>query len=641
MFNSPFEDVKDIPDDASIIFVADIFAKDYAGGAELTTQALIDSCPFPAYMVKSSDLTMEMLEKGFEKYWIFGNFAGLNQELIPSIIANLDYSILEYDYKYCKWRSPEKHKAVESVPCDCENTEHGKLISAFYYGAKSLWWMSEAQQEKYLSLFPFLSEKDNVVLSSVFDDKFFLTIKILRERYENTDKKGWLVLGSASWIKGYDDAVKWCNDNNHEFEVLLNLPYADVLEKMAQAEGFVFLPPGGDTCPRMVIEAKLLGCKLHLNDNVQHKDEIWFDTDDLSETESYLYAARERFWGSIKSSMNWLPLITGYTTLHNCLERKYPWKECIKSMLGFCTEVVVVDGGSNDGTWEQLLNLASTEGDGRIKPYQVSKDWSDNRFAVFDGTQKAEARSRCTGDFCWQQDADELVHEDDYEKIINLARNFPNAVDLVSLPVIEYWGDKGKVRMDVTPWKWRISRNNPKITHGIPIHLRRYDHNGDLFAAPGTDGCDYIFKDSGELVPHANYYNSEAHNLRMHALNGNNEALHMYEEWFSRNIELLPSVHHYSWFNLSRKIKVYKDYWSSHWQSLYDIKQEDVAENNMFFDKPWSSVSDDDIEKLAIKLENKLGGWVFHEKVDFSKTIPHLSLNVSHPKIKLEENTHE
>ena len=61
------------------------------------------------------------------------------------------------------------------------------------------------------------------------------------------------------------------------------------------------------------------------------------------------------------------------------------------------------------------------------------------------------------------------------------------------------------------------------------------------------------------------------------------------EKWFERNVELLPGVHHYSWLDLGRKIRTYRDYWSQHWQSLYNIEQEDTAENNMFFGKPHSS----------------------------------------------------
>lgn len=59
----------------------------------------------------------------------------------------MKYSVLEYDYKFCKYRSPEKHKFATGTDCDCHEQLNGKLISAFYHGAKSLWWMSEDQKE--------------------------------------------------------------------------------------------------------------------------------------------------------------------------------------------------------------------------------------------------------------------------------------------------------------------------------------------------------------------------------------------------------------------------------------------------------------------------------------------------------------
>jgi glycosyltransferase involved in cell wall biosynthesis len=634
--DSPFDpDVKiQIPGTCEVVFVSDMFVEDYIGGAELTTQALVDASPFEVHKLHSRDVTLDTLEQGFQKHWVFGNFSGVDTELIPTIVGNMSYSVLEYDYKYCRHRSPEKHAVIDRQVCDCHNDMHGKMISAFMCGAKSLWWMSEKQMQQYHEHFPFLAEKSNVVLSSVFDDKFFLMLKLFREQYKEADRSGWIVLGSTSWIKGAQPAEQWCKNNGKEYEIVWNQPYELVLEKLAQAEGFVYLPPGGDTCPRMVIEAKLLGCELHINENVQHANEIWFDTDDMFDTEAYLYAARERFWNGIKCAMEWSPMLSGYTTTFNCIERSYPWKQSLQSMLEFCDEVVVVDGGSKDGTWEELEKWAEAEA--RLQVYKVERDWAHPRFAVFDGAQKAEARKRCTGDFCWQQDADEVVHENDYEKIRQLSKTFPQEADLVSLPVIEYWGGPEKVRVDVNPWKWRMSCNKPYITHGIPAPLRRYDEDGNLYAALGTDGCDYVHSESGNPIPHANFYNIEAHTARAAAMGGNSDAVKEYAKWFERCVDLLPGVHHYSWFDLERKIITYRDYWSQHWQSLYNIEQEDTPENNMFFGKPWLEVTDDDIAELAAKLKEKMGGWVFHEKVNFSNPTPHLKLKVGQPKVMIK-----
>jgi glycosyltransferase involved in cell wall biosynthesis len=626
MFSSPFSSapVTSIDPEAQVIFVSDIFVEDYTGGAELTTQALIDASPLRVQKLHSRSVTMQLLEAGRDKHWIFGNWAMLNPELIPTIVANLSYSVVEYDYKYCRYRSPQKHEAETGSPCDCQEQMHGKLTSAFYYGAKSLWWMSERQQEHYHSLFPFLDKVPNQVLSSVFDDRFFVTVKALRSQHctpeSQEDRKGWLVLGSDSWVKGREAALKHCQEHGLEHEVVWNLPYDQMLERLARAKGLVYLPSGWDTCPRLVIEAKLLGCELVLNENVQHRDEEWFATDDTLTTESYLYAARDTFWNGIRHAMEWRPTISGYTTTKDCIKAQYPWRESIQSMLGFCDEVVVVDGGSTDGTLEELREWAGTET--KLKVHLVERDWAHPRFAVFDGAQKAEARKRCTGDFLWQMDADEVVPERDWPKVLELCRTFPREIDLISLPVTEFWGGPSKVRVDVNPWKWRLSRNAPHITHGIPKPLRRSDAEGHLYASPGTDGCDYVHAETGDVIPHGSFYTGEVHGARMAALSGNGGALTAYTDWFRRVTEALPGVLHYSWYDIPRKIRTYRDYWSQHWQSLYDIRQEDTAENNMFFDKPWSEVTEEEIEEMGKRLAEELGGHVFHSKVDWSRPTP-------------------
>ena len=231
---------------------------------------------------------------------------------------------------------------------------------AFFHAAKSIWWMSEAQEKIYLEKFPFLTENPRCVLSSVFDDRFFQAVNVLAETTDDNTRKGWIVLGSDSWIKGADNAEAYCKENNLEYEVIWGIPHDQLLSKLAAAEGFVYLPKGGDTCPRMVIEARALGCKLAMNENVQHQNEEWFAGDEMGML-SYLYAARDRFWTAIKQIMNYSPTVSGYVTVRNATQMKYPWTATVESMLGFCDEVVVVDGGSTDGTWESLQQWSEKE----------------------------------------------------------------------------------------------------------------------------------------------------------------------------------------------------------------------------------------------------------------------------------------
>ena len=128
------------------------------------------------------------------------------------------------------------------------------------------------------------------------------------------------------------------------------------------------------------------------------------------------------------------------------------------------------------------------------------------------------------------------------------------------------------------------------------------------------------------------FMDENAHKIRVKAVQGDTEAFSQYGMWIHNVCAELPCVFHYSWYDIKRKIGTYKNYWSRHWQSLYDLVQEDTVENNMFFDKKWSEVSSSDIDNLAEKLEDKMGGWVFHRKVDFSSPTPSIKFGSDHPE---------
>ncbi len=639
-----------LPADAQVIFVSDAYPEQLLGGAELTLQALIDTSPVKAHKMLCSELTLEHLKQGVDKFWIFGNYSSLNPQLFSSIAANIRYSIVECDYKFCRHRSIEKHELVESKPCDCEATQLGALVSSFMSAAEHVWWMSEEQQKIHHDRFSFLVDYPNTVLSSVFDDAFFDMLGKLRsEGIQKNDK--WLILDSQSWIKGTETAIAYVKARGMAYEVIGKIPYADMLRKLAEAKGVLFLPTGGDTCPRLVIEAKLLGCDLQLNDNVQHAKESWFDTDDLGAVEDYLRAAPAAFWRSTARSMRKEATLSGYATTYNCIKQEYPFEASIKSMLGFCDEVVVVDGGSTDGTLAKLLWLQIKHGDGeaglyntqtttiehmnahsKLKVYIVERDWSDPRSALFDGQQKAEARKRCTSDFVWQMDVDEVVRKEDYTKVRELVANFPKSVPLICLPVVEAWGSWDKIRLDINPQKWRLSRNSPRITHGVPAHLRSKDDQGRLIALPGTDGCDMVDTVNGEPIVHLGFLTNEMEQARRQALAGDEKALVVYENWYERVVQSLPSVWHTSWLDISRKIKLYRDFWSRHWQVLVGDDNGDLPEKNMFFDKRWSEVTDEDIEIRAKELAESTGGHVFHAKYRGERTPWMMLKNVSVPE---------
>lgn len=272
-FDIPEEVV--FPKGTQVVVVSDFFVSEYTGGAELSTEALLKSSPFHTVRIKSNKVSLDVLKKGQKYFWIFTNFTQMNMNILPSVIVNMKYAIVEYDRKFCKYRSEKRHEIEEGKPCDCPTSQHGKLMQSFYKNAKHIFWMSEQQMSDYHKVFPDLRENKQTVLSSVFDDETFLKIKVLRNKFKNEEKKGWLVLGSNSWIKGYEQSKKYCEENGLEYEVVWGLPYDDLLTKMAKAEGIVALPQDKDSCPRFCIESLLLGGKVICNKNVQNVGEEW------------------------------------------------------------------------------------------------------------------------------------------------------------------------------------------------------------------------------------------------------------------------------------------------------------------------------------------------------------------------------
>tara|TARA_Y100000310_G_scaffold157146_1_gene156541 strand:- start:791 stop:2872 length:2082 start_codon:yes stop_codon:yes gene_type:complete len=290
---------KELKRNAKYIFVSDLFADQYLGGAELSLEALAAASSEENIKINSKEVNETIVKLYSNKTWVLGNYTGLEVKTISALSNNnVDYSVVEFDYKFCKYRNLELHKLMEGKDCDCEYSEHGEAVKDFLSSAKRVFFMSEKQKEIHLDRLSLDKEKC-VVLSSVFTDKTLDDIKHLREKYLDKKQNFWAISGSPNWVKGSDSAKKWCHENNVDFVELNNMPYEEALEVVAKAKGVCLLPPGADTCPRFIIEAKLLGCELHYNENVQHADENWFDTDDVESIDQYLRNYKERFWNNI------------------------------------------------------------------------------------------------------------------------------------------------------------------------------------------------------------------------------------------------------------------------------------------------------------------------------------------------------
>ncbi len=245
----------------------------------------------------------KMKEVFKDKTWVFANTANIPIEMLEKISnSGINYFVSESDFKYCEHRLPQLCKVFSGgAECECGASDKGKSYEQFYNNAKLTFFRSESQRAIHLDSLD-LRKKRTSVLSALFSEEFFEHIMTLRQKHSNTKNDGWVISSSPSWVKGSVDSEKWCKETDKEYTKVHGRPYAEVLELLAQSEGLCFLPKGYDTCPRLVIEAKLLGCELEINDNVLHASEDWFKTDNIEEIENHLREQPKRFWDLVQDA---------------------------------------------------------------------------------------------------------------------------------------------------------------------------------------------------------------------------------------------------------------------------------------------------------------------------------------------------
>lgn len=349
---------------------------------------------------------------------------------------------------------------------------------------------------------------------------------------------------------------------------------------------------------------------------------------------------------SDKAPSNNKKKVSAYTYVRNANEMNYPFIESITSFVkAGIDEVVVLDTSDKDeGTTDLLLDLVDKYPD-VIKAYQAEVNWNAPNFGIWDGQSKAMARSHCTNPYLIQFDTDEFIEEqpDVMNKIQSKCiRLLGNENPIMALPVVEYWGSQGKVRMDINPWKERISISHPHITHGIPMSHRHYqlDKNTNaslLYSRPGSDGCNMIDSVTGQPIPISNPMIgpnwSDINNARV---NGRFSEIHcqIYEDWFNQVVEDLPTIFHFSWWSVEVKIKKYQAFFNSFWKSLYgdSAGAPAVGWNPFFPERFLDQVSEEEIEFYAQRIERESGGHIFHQAWN-GEGSNHVTIHKAFPKI--------
>ncbi len=250
----------------NIVFISDFFLKDGVhGGAEQFNENLLSllSQKYKISRLNSHNATPDIIEAGKESFFIISNFMNLS-EACKKLLFTKKYIILEHDHKYITNNDPSKFVNMIAPQNKIWNLEFFQKAQAVLCQSKI---HAEVAQKNLL-----VNNIINLSCNLWSDEQLeFLSSFVGKEKVIKNS-----IIDSNNKNKGTPSAIKYCQDNNIEFNRIGWLEYPQFLEQLAKTETLIFFPQWLESFNRLVVEAKILGCKITTNKLVGVASEEWF-----------------------------------------------------------------------------------------------------------------------------------------------------------------------------------------------------------------------------------------------------------------------------------------------------------------------------------------------------------------------------
>lgn len=246
-----------------IAFISDLFLSDgIIGGAELVNDCLINGLRERGHSVDARH-SHTSIDVGAYDFFIVSNFINL-PESVKESLYDKPYIIYEHDHKYLKNRNP-------SAFANFKAPQHMITNERFYRCAKAVFCQSKIHAEVV---------RENLSIRNVVNVGCSLwhseQLQTLRRFCDSEKKPIYAILDSTNPIKGTHEAENYCLQNNMPYEKIPFSTFDEFVEKLSSYAGLVFFPKTLETFCRVVVEARMVNCKLVTNDWNGCTSESWF-----------------------------------------------------------------------------------------------------------------------------------------------------------------------------------------------------------------------------------------------------------------------------------------------------------------------------------------------------------------------------
>jgi len=153
--------------------------------------------------------------------------------------------------------------------------------------------------------------------------------------------------------------------------------------------------------------------------------------------------------------------ISGFSFGRNLIELDYPVVESISSVLPLVDEFIFNLGDSRDNTAELINSIKCN------KLHVINSIWDESlrKDGLIFSQQANIAFQKCNGDWAIFVNADEVIHEKDYEKILKAIKKYHDKKEILGLMFRFYHFDGDY--WSINPWRYhkeiRIVRNDGRV----------------------------------------------------------------------------------------------------------------------------------------------------------------------------------
>ena len=280
-----------------VVYISDFFSDEVLGGAELYDSVLIDQLRSRNIQVatfKSGDFSIRHLDlylnTGFN--FIVSNFVQLPEAVKKKMQVYGDrYVIIEHDHKYIVDRDPSNYSNFKVPPQRLTN-------QSFYTSAKAVF----CQSVKHTEVIKLNLQCNNLINlgCSLWSDE---QLQLIRGCISTEKNNKCFVLGDNNPIKGLAKAKSYCDQNNIDYDVVPKQSYGKFLKSLASYDSFAFFPQTLESFCRVIVEARMLNCKLKTNNLNGCTYEPWFKKYKGEDLISFVQDKREEIVDTISQKL--------------------------------------------------------------------------------------------------------------------------------------------------------------------------------------------------------------------------------------------------------------------------------------------------------------------------------------------------